>query len=210
MDNLNISYISDEDLMKEKISGVFKFNSLPTFYASFVGSNDAPAVRPVIKSRNLYNYAKKHSRTINDGVEVFVFGEYPMDFDRPNQKALFGKTLNTNKKYHNLCNPKQYIDECLCGKKKYVVFPTLKWATWVSVKPIEWIIDDEKQMLISRYKIISIPIKDTNIDYILNNVFLDDIISSGFKKVKDAIARKKIIVGDETISDEQEYNGRHM
>lgn len=204
---IEVSYVSDEELKQMKISEKFSFDSIPTFFAGSMGYKDMQCIRPVIKSKKMYQYAKKHCKVNNEGVEIFAFGEYPMDFDRPNQRLILDfLEINTKKQYHDLCNPEHFVDECFYGTKKYVVFPTFKWATWVRVKPVEWIIDDENQMLISRRKIASVPTDELAAKKVLNTIFLKDIISSGIKKFKHTYISKKVGVEENTELEEEHKN----
>lgn len=148
-----------------------------------------PSSRVTIKSNKMYLYAKKHCRKLGNR-EVFNFGVYPQDSDN---SFRFNNVngIPTGKEFTEILGRSIFPEE-LIGTKKYIIVNRLNpinipFREYIQIKPIEWLIDDKTQSLVSRYAIVGLP-KDRTEGYrFLNEVFAHDIEPKGIRKFRHNI-----------------------
>lgn len=165
------------------------------------------AIRPIIYSKDLYDLAFANRRLDENGWLVGSLGEYFQTVtSKKIQKTLYSclknKTLKPSKKKYTLSDGELTEYEYIIDNKihKYVLVKADLFEdsailsngvkinsgdyVWLEVLPVEWIIDTEYEMLISKYGLVSgIPDKDI-IDF-YNNHFLKEIFSDVNVKIQE-------------------------
>ena len=176
------------------------------------------AIRPIITSQIIYNELFEKSVLNDDGLRTVFFGEYPQDVPGKNmQKVLnkafkIGSVTKSNECYTIISYGKSVqLPVYLYAGKKYVLVSAdvainnsrlsnnIKYkdgeSTWVEVKPIEWIIDEKSQSLITKKGLIG-NVDSSHLRMFYNEFLIEDILKDekfSNQKDVDEIKRKLLL-----------------
>ena len=189
----------------EHVDGVFRVIHNDTLNGHYSANNRLPGIRPIMPLSEIL----KENPKVNveyGGIETLEYGEYPQNIvDESLEEELETlyqqKKLNkTNKKYtHMLKNKNEKYQEYEYKENKYIriekanVYDRIyknynkelinRKTYWLEVKPLEWVIDRDQEIAISKYIISSMLFsrdndnnyENSDIKKYLENNFLKEI-----------------------------------
>ena len=174
------------------------------------------AIKPIIRSKVIYDEAIKRSKRNSDGLLVCEYGEYPCEVASKKEQGILNDALKTGKgisltkdSYTIILDGKTVsLPVYEYGKDRYVLLPVdvrikntklsngISYkngdSTWVKIKPVEWIIDEETESLISLYGVIG-NIPSEYVKFFVSNILINEIIRSEGQKTNDFDEEMRIL-----------------
>ena len=161
--------------------------------------SDSCGIRPILKSNNIKKLIKNCNNSMDGGIQVVEYGEFPDLFEETKISDISllepthnGYVLPSEDFLENLDVLLEYDYQ---GQKV-----VKKGDSYHPVKPIEWYVDEENNMLISKKVLFLLSINALNKNYgddsqasllydYLNDIFLNQLIDNP-KQLKQALANQ--------------------